>query len=257
MLSPNSDEKSMNDWYLFEVTDDDSFTMRFIDPESSTVSECMHSLRGAFSETNYIYGYAIREVITRELAPRFLSVGLGLGYCEILLSALLLRDFQAESFEIDSRLRDHFASWVRNDDVPLEFQKVYDQTLKSSAELVGCSVANVKKYLSLVQLRETLTDKTAFTEKFSCVLFDAFSSKSSPELWTEEFLVEFFKKACAPDCVFATYACTGVLKRALRASGFEVLVRPGFSSKRDSTFAVRGRTLLSETEDLYDTLSIP
>lgn len=229
----------MSDWFLFEVTDDDSFTMRFIDPGEGTASECMHSLRGAFSETNYIYGHAIREVLSKGLAPRFLSIGLGIGYCEILLTALMLRPFEAESFEVDSRLRSIFSSWIAGQEISPEFQKVYDQTLKSSAELCGVEISQIKKYLPMIQLREELTERTEFTQKFSCVLFDAFSSKSSPELWTEEFLMNFFEKACAPECIFATYACTGVLKRALKAAGFVVHVRPGFSSKRDSTFAVR------------------
>jgi hypothetical protein len=245
MISLNSVEKSMTDWFLFEVTDDSSFTMRFIDPETGGLSECMHSLRGAFSETDYIYGHAIRTTIAMNLEPQFLSVGLGLGYCEILLAALMFRNFEVksfevESFEVDSRLRSQFLSWIKGEVITPEFQKVYDQTLKSSAELCRVDPVLTKRFLSRIKIRELLTSETEFAQKFSCVLFDAFSSKSTPELWTEEFLMNFFEKACAPKSVFATYACTGVLKRALKNSGFEVQIRPGFSSKRDSTFAVRG-----------------
>lgn len=237
MISPTSDEKSIADWFLFESTDDSSFTMRFIDPETGSASECMHSLRGAFAETDYIYGHAIRRVLQLGLEPRFLSIGLGLGYCETLLSALMLREFYAESFEIDERLRLQFSNWISGKPVIPEFKKVYDQTVKScfADEWI------VKRLLRQIRFREVLAPGTSFDRGFSCILFDAFSSKSSPELWTQEFLEDFFAKACLPECVFATYACTGVLKRALRNSGFDVEVRAGFSSKRDSTFAVRTR----------------
>ncbi len=243
MISPTSEEKSMNDWFLFEPTDDSSFTMRFIDTETGTASECMHSLRGAFSETDYIYGHAIRSVFSLGLKPHFLSVGLGLGYCEILLAALMLQAgvgvSVVESFESDARLRVQFSNWMSACDVPHAFQKVYDQTLKSSAVLCGVDETQARRLLSAIRLRDSLTADTLFDQKFSCIFFDAFSSKSSPELWTQEFLENFFTRACAPSCIFSTYACTGVLKRALRNSGFDVEIRPGFSSKRDSTFAIR------------------
>ncbi len=244
MISTNSAEKSMNDWFLFEATDDASFTMRFINSESGSASECMHSLRGAFSETNYIYGHAMRTSLSLGLEPSFLSVGLGLGYCETLLTALMLqagKSYYAESFEVDARLREQFSNWLRGQSVHSEFQKVYDQTLKSSAELCGIEFTQLKMHLqdSQIEFRNLLTSDTTFIKKFSCILFDAFSSKSTPELWTQEFLENFFEKACAPKCIFATYACTGILKRALKNSGFDFEIRPGFSSKRDSTFAIR------------------
>ena len=234
----------MNDWFLFEATDDASFTMRFINPETGIASECMHSLRGAFSETNYIYGQAIRTTLELNFDPSFLSVGLGLGYCETLLSALMLqakKKFYIESFEQDQRLREHFASWLSEAQITPEFQKVYDQTLNSASELSGVSSALVKTNLknSPLHFRGLLTTDTEFEKQFSCVLFDAFSSKSTPDLWTQEFLESFFSKACANQCIFATYACTGVLKRALKNCGFELDIRPGFSSKRDSSFAIR------------------
>lgn len=244
MISTNSAEKSTNDWYLFEPTDDKSFTMRFINPEAGFASECMHSLRGAFSETNYIYGHAIRQCLLSALPTRFLSVGLGLGYCENLLAALMLQakqKFYLESFEVDIRLRENFSNWIKGDSVHPDFERVYDQSLKSSAELCEVDFVKSKALLknSPIEFRTLLDNETTFEKRFSCILFDAFSSKSTPELWTQEFLEKFFAKACEPKCVFATYACTGVLKRALKNSGFEIEIRPGFSSKRDSTFAVR------------------
>jgi hypothetical protein len=60
--------------------------------------ETMHSLRGAFNETVYIYGTALdraRSAATRSsqlsFSPRTLSLGLGLGYVEILSAAYALK----------------------------------------------------------------------------------------------------------------------------------------------------------------------
>jgi tRNA U34 5-methylaminomethyl-2-thiouridine-forming methyltransferase MnmC len=77
------------------------------------------------------------------------------------------------------------------------------------------------------------------TKRFNCIAFDAFSSKSTPELWTRDFLDHFLASACDDSCVLSTYACTGNLKRALIDAGFELRIREGYASKRDSTLAVR------------------
>jgi tRNA U34 5-methylaminomethyl-2-thiouridine-forming methyltransferase MnmC len=76
--------------------------------------------------------------------------------------------------------------------------------------------------------------------KTHCLLFDAFSAKTSPDLWTEEFLVEFFNKATAGDALISTYASRTALKNALKRAGFLVEVREGFKGKRNSTLASKG-----------------
>ncbi|MNL45541.1 bifunctional tRNA (mnm(5)s(2)U34)-methyltransferase/FAD-dependent cmnm(5)s(2)U34 oxidoreductase [compost metagenome] len=79
-----------------------------------------------------------------------------------------------------------------------------------------------------------------FDGDYSGILYDAFSSKTTPHLWEEEFLKSFFQCAAA-DAMVSTYACKATLKRALKDSGFEVIVREGFLGKRNSTLALRGQ----------------
>jgi hypothetical protein len=246
MMSPEPPKKSMKSSFLFELTADNSFTMRFIDPRSGEKLECMHSLRGAFSETDYIYGQALRIALTKQLEPRILSVGLGLGYCEILTAALMLHEnFTLESFESDPDLREHFRNWVLDQACAPDFRKVYEQTCKSAALLCGIEAPSIQQKLRQQLLNqkfvmhEELSVRTHFEKKSSIILFDAFSSKSSPNLWTEEFLIYFFKHACADQCVFSSYAATGGLKRALKTAKFRTEFSKGFGTKRESTFAFR------------------
>lgn len=247
--------------FTFEITDDGSPTLRIGNVEP--LSEAMHSLRGAFSETVYIYGTAISRAFglkrcrSPKEAPRILSMGLGMGYVEILSAALalqtawktkddnLVQGFGGESFEILPELRERFRAWVFDEELPADFKQAYDYILDRSAQETGQEGSAIKSLLrSAIEsgrwiVREELTADTKFTERFGCVCFDAFSSKSTPDLWTEEFLMKFLEKTAAPDCVLSTYACTGSLKRSLKASGFDLQIREGFHSKRDSTFAVR------------------
>jgi len=239
------------DIFTFETTLDGSPTLR-IRVSEKELSEAMHSLKGAFSETLYIYGAALQKMLESGFPPRILSMGLGLGYVEILASALLqkagkeTRDVYIESFEILPELRERIVAWLNDDSqCPANFIQAYDQILGRTASEVGLNNKEIKAYLHDLYsqgrwtIREALTPETKFSFKFSCICFDAFSSKSTPEVWTEAFLRDFLSKAADERCVLSTYACTGNLKRALREAGFKLEIRQGFSSKRDSTFAVR------------------
>jgi hypothetical protein len=324
--------------FTFLATEDQSPTVRI--GTSENPSEAMHSLKGAFSETVYIYGTAIDTCLQRastsgsqngnqgiqestapetvrpvnQAAPHILSLGLGLGYVELLAAGLILKqahklteqgtagineNFAAnlaaeallqgargESFELLEPLRDWFTSWLlgtgtdsgtgtgtsKNTDhsahadrashmddradyldcakatPPVEFIHAYDEILKRTSQYTEIDPDKIRSYLATMlrdgrwKIRGALDSNTQFEPRsFNCICFDAFSSKTSPELWSEDFLQQFFEKTCAETCVLSTYACTGALKRSLRSAGFEVTIREGYSSKRDSTFAVRNR----------------
>ena len=239
------------DMFQFQETEDGSLTLR-IAQGADGASEAMHSLRGAFSETVYIYGTALQTALERGLPLRVLSMGLGLGYVELLASALWVKagkpeKLRGESFEIVPELRDYFQAWLHGHACPEGFGRAYDDILARTAKETGIDTDSIRLELTQAvksgdwKIREALEASTTFEDRFTAICFDAFSSKSTPDLWSEEFLNSFFEKACAPSCVLSTYACTGALKRALRNQGFELTIREGFSSKRDSTFAVRNR----------------
>lgn len=256
--------------------------------------ETMHSLRGAFSETVYIYGTALdraREALASAHSgdlkpassagvsvtpdfPRTLSLGLGVGYVEILAAAYALKRGQTprgESFELVDDLTKSFEAWLAQDatsdsksaprtdsassqragrTTPLVPFSLYDDIARRTSELVSkdgreISAEDIRQALANAVtegqwlLRPAMELRTEFTEKFQGVAFDAFSSKSTPELWSREFLDHFLKTACDTPCVLSTYACTGHLKRALVEAGFNLEIREGYASKRDSTLATR------------------
>ncbi len=212
----------------------------------------MHSSKGAFSETVYIYGHAISTTLSHNLAPSFLSLGLGIGYNELLTTALLLKSeaelskVSGESFELVPELIEIFKAWLLNQNISEEFQHTYDQIATLCGSHTNQEPKSIKAtFAKLIAddqwtLRGPLSQETKMSQKVSCFLFDAFSSKTSPELWSEEFIDRFVKSAAAERAVLATYACTGSLKRALQKNQFTVLVRDGFAGKRESTFATRG-----------------
>ena len=238
--------------FQFEPTEDGSPTARILTADQEAPSEAMHSLKGAFSETVYIYGAALEKASKEGFPTRVLSMGLGIGYVEMLAAAIALREnreIEGESFEIIPELREYFKAWLaREGECPEEFKKAYDDICtRTGKEIFGDkrNADDIRASLATAVaedrwfLRHDLNVDTAFAHKFGVICFDAFSSKSTPDLWSDDFLKSFLEKAAAPSCVLSTYACTGALKRALKAENFEITIKEGFSSKRDSTFAVR------------------
>ena len=239
--------------YDFFLTDDGSPTIRRTDPTQP--AEAMHHCGGALTESLYIYGRAVTYAQEHNFPMRVLSVGLGLGYNELIAAALADKDLHILSFEKDSFLREGFLNWL-SDNQPTEttstpLARAHTQVLELVAKATRIDAESLKAKLYKMYgekkflLCDDALDFVPAEAPYSVILFDAFSKKSTPDLWSEEFLIKFLEHYTRganqplPPCIFSTYACTGNGKRALKSSGFEILDRPGFHGKRQSTLAVR------------------
>ncbi|MCB9072038.1 MAG: hypothetical protein H6623_00330 [Bdellovibrionaceae bacterium] len=222
-----------------EITGDGSPTLRL-----PPTWEPMHALEGAFTETLYIYQPTIAQALEIVKCPRILSIGLGLGYNEILTVCEALKADRLhlflDSYESVEQLQTQFTSWIY--DSPSLLTDIYDDIAQRFANHYQIDPQQIKKILQhwLNEKQLVLHSAITATSRFQTshgILFDAFSSKSSPELWTEDFLDSFLTFTKETPCFLSTYACKGNLTRALRKHGFSVEKRAGFGKKRESTFA--------------------
>jgi hypothetical protein len=241
--------------FCVEITGDGSPSLRIAEAKAilGARPEAMHHSGGACSETLLIYGNPVKDTLTSVKNPRFLVVGLGLGYIEMTIAreALLLRKDPSEiasikSFEIVPELREFFINWLWENTVPAntEVNTIYDKVLSSltaGTELEGHAIKNFLKtfFKKSSDIGSAIENEENINYVNDCILYDAFSSKTNPTLWDENFLVAFLSRAAAQKCIFSTYACRGSLKRALKTCGFVVVVREGFQGKRNSTYAIR------------------
>jgi hypothetical protein len=202
--------------------------------------ETMHSRNGAWSETRYVYGTALRFTRLRGWPLRIVSVGLGLGYTELMVAALAPSLDSLASFELSAHLRERFLLWVGaqgKDAISL-------RVAAAVARATGVPVAALRERLAGWRangrwvVRGAL-EREAVPWPASLILFDAFSPAISPQLWDESFLGGWLQRTAGRPCVFSTYAARGSLRRALQGAGFRVRARRGFGGKRESTFAVR------------------
>ncbi len=244
--------------YQFITTEDGSPSIRMWRSSigAEMPAEAMHHCAGALSESVYIYGTLVDEVISRGWPARILSVGLGCAYNEwIALARLLHTDCSAESiylesFEADPRLNGSFKLWLF-EEFSDPFSHLYTEVVNKVSNHFGLDAQNLKTFgrnafeKEQWRIRDRLEKGLAFHTKFTAIFFDAFSTKATPELWSEPFLDWFLAQAADTNCGLSTYAATGRLNRALKHAGFVLVPYRGFSGKRQSTRAFRETTPIS------------
>ena len=180
-----------------------------------------------------------------------LSLGLGLGYNEILSCAYSLRNpkrqMYLETYESHPLLGRGFFSFFSSfanfsralppkkessppkgspfpppsPPVETSLYPLYRKVLQLFARAFQLETRELFEWVGHCMNSEKLVLRGAIHRdsrpgmKFHGIFFDAFSSKTNPSLWTEEFLDDFLKTHCGEDCFFSSYAATGPLKRAL------------------------------------------
>jgi hypothetical protein len=245
--------------FEIEMTRDGSPTLRLlhsVDPERDR-GESMHHSAGACGETLLIYGNPARRIFEQVPKPSFMVVGLGLGYIEMTIAkeALLLgrspQDIEKfTSFESIPELREFFYLWLWNqyNKLASEVHEIYDEALNAVISGSKISVAEIKSFLRVsIPTMETLCGALESVEQVShryhAIMYDAYSSKTTPHLWEEDFLVQFFSNSCAGVSLVSTYSGRIEFKEALRKNSFEVVAREAFYGKRKSTIGIRGLQL--------------
>jgi tRNA U34 5-methylaminomethyl-2-thiouridine-forming methyltransferase MnmC len=230
------------------TTGDGSPTLAF--KRADGYVEKMHHTAGALGESLYIYREALRLALEFPRPLRVLSLGLGLGYNEMITVAGLHRadseaqDWEIWSFEALPYLRDGFAVWLRGASGG-GLDAVFERVLEGVAGAHDLEPRRLKSWLSSalaggrLHLMGAFPQAAAGLDKINVIYYDAYSGKMDPHLWGEEHLKARLGACAAPRCVLATYAATGALNRALKGLGFRLLPKAGFEGKRQSTLAVR------------------
>ena len=247
-----SDESSFFKEIGFEIekTKDDSPTLRLIKSAEADLEsghrggESMHHTGGAFSETCLIYGQAFQYGFEKNQNPVIVSLGLGLGYVEVLAIVFSMlhnsSQFQILSYETVPGLRKNFEEFY----LKQKNSETYEWILNKMAEtykLKSYDLRNqVKKALeeNRLQLKGDFISEESNLKSFDVFCYDAYSKKTSPELWDENLMAKIFSKGSEKSCV-SSYASNGVLKRALTQANYHFEVLEGFQGKRNRTWAYR------------------
>ncbi|WP_413557018.1 MnmC family methyltransferase [Bdellovibrio sp. HCB209] len=253
----NDGKPSMKSWkdigFEIEITKDESPTLRLLESLSPDKphGESMHHSGGASIETTHLYGSVAAAVLSKIDNPHFVVVGLGLGYIEMNIAReALLRGKSVgliTSYESIPELREFFYLWLHDQvqEFSPEVLQVYEDVLMHVLKGTEISPQELKSFLKkhfvkLEDIHGALHEDIQFVSRYHGFFYDAFSGKTHPHLWGEEFLNRMLREASTENSMLSTYAVKGALKRALQAQGFVYTERAGFFSKRGSTLGTKG-----------------
>lgn len=96
----------------------------------------------------------------------------------------------------------------------------------------------LNNFFTLHKIKSDIRDFKVEKERYDLIYFDAFSPNVQPELWTTEVFFKMFE-SLKPEGVLVTYSSKGIVKQALRGTGFIVERLPGPPGKRHIVRAVR------------------
>ena len=98
----------------------------------------------------------------------------------------------------------------------------------------------INNFFKLTKNKIALENYSSKT-KFDIIYFDAFSPEKQPELWTAEVFQNMYD-LLNEDGFLVTYCAKGVVKRTMKAVGFEIIVLDGPPGKRQMTRANKKRS---------------
>jgi len=209
------------------ITNDGSHSI--FNPE---VNETYHSKHGAIVEAEYVF---IKNGLLAENKKQFniLEVGFGTG-----LNALLTaQKAQQKKIAINYHGIELYPV-PKESYIQLNFTELIGEEKSKLLQLHECEWEKehvINNFLKLTKNKIALENYTS-KNKFDIIYFDAFSPEKQPELWTAEVFQNMYD-LLKEDGFLVTYCAKGVVKRTMKAVGFEIIVLDGPPGKRQMTRA--------------------
>ncbi|MGZ2371143.1 tRNA (5-methylaminomethyl-2-thiouridine)(34)-methyltransferase MnmD [Ancylomarina sp. YFZ004] len=196
-----------------KLTEDGSHTI-FI-PE---LNEHYHSTHGAIQEAIHVYINA--GLRFSDKSPiRILEIGFGTG----LNTYLSLVEAESNKRSIVYHSLERYPIETEQLEV-LNYPELIDfdkpELFKKLHEADWNKLCEISDYFSLEKINGDLK-KIDFKDQYDLIYFDAFAPDIQPELWTETIFKKLYH-CTNPNATLVTYCSKGIVKRALRTSGFEV-----------------------------------
>jgi len=199
-----------------------------------------HSKHGAVQETQHVFiNAALRLKALTQQDLHILDIGFGTGlnaYMTLFEAAkrnlkITYTAIEAYPISLDQATQLNYSQLLKKEAFQSTFLKMHGDNWGENLLL--------NDHFQFTKFQKKFED-LAFDNQFDIIYFDAFAPNSQPELWGEDILSAMYK-ALKPEGVMTTYCAKGVVKRTLKAVGFEIEALKGPPGKREMTRAIKTR----------------
>lgn len=197
-----------------------------------------HSKHGAIQETQHVFINAalrLKAVLQKEISILDIGFGTGLNAYMTLLEAekrnLSIQYSGIEAYPISYQQATdlNYSELLKSTDFQPSFLKMHSADWATPIQL------SQQFQFTKHQVKFETID---FTGQFDIIYFDAFAPNAQPELWEAALLSKMYQ-ALKKDGVLVTYCAKGIVKRTLKAVGFEIETLKGPPGKREMTRAIK------------------
>jgi tRNA U34 5-methylaminomethyl-2-thiouridine-forming methyltransferase MnmC len=192
------------------------------------LDEHYHSIHGALTESQHVFIDAGLKAIDKPTI-RILEVGLGTA----LNARLTLDQAQQDGTIIEYDALEKFPLTKE------EIAAIGLQGMSKEAPFLCATPGATTQIAEQFTFRLLIEDLKAFEGvqgSYDLIYFDAFAPSAQPDLWTDAVFENMYG-LLKPGGALVTYCAKGVVKRSMKAAGFEVEALPGPPCKREMTRA--------------------
>lgn len=199
--------------------------------------EHYHSIHGARQESEHVFINAGLAHVARQASTiKILEIGFGTG-----LNAWLTAMWATENnVHID---------YTGLEAYPLTYEEISCLNYEEESDANGFQLFNkihpaewgrrevIYPHFDLLKIQSDLVSWQT-DDAYNLIYFDAFAPSAQPELWTEDIFSKLFQ-CTQQGGVLVTYCAKGDVRRAMKASGWNVTKLPGPPRKREMTRATK------------------
>lgn len=212
------------------ITEDGSSSLRRKD-----LNEGYHSTFGAIAEAVHIFINAGLRNVEKHSLINILEIGFGTG-----LNAILTLDYSnkekqriyyqtIEKYPLSKKIISqlNYGKVLNQEE---EFEKLHSVAWKQEIKLTP--------YFIIKKINSPAEEINYCENYFDIIYFDAFAPQFEEKLWQKELFDKLFL-SLKYGGILVTYCCKGEVKRALKASGFQIEKLPGPKGKREILRAIK------------------
>lgn len=198
--------------------------------------ETYHSIHGALQEALHVYIKNGFERVTKD-SFSILEMGFGTG-----LNALLTL--------VQSQRTEKKVVYHAVEGFPLSVEEVKGLNYVKGSELESYEhdfellhdvpweqETGINDFFTLKKIKSQF-EHMELNQKYDLIYFDVFGYPYQPDLWSLDMFIAMYA-LLSPGGLLVTYACRGVIKRAMKQAGFEIQVIQGPPGKREMLLAWR------------------